>query len=98
MPARGKPGNPTAGFPLFPPSLEIAARFPHSHTHDDSSYNPYRDSEPTPQKCYPCPRIEVLPMFPVGQNRFRATTAGGGALGAARDNGFMFLVARRGSS
>ena len=40
MPDDGKPGNPKAGFPLFPPSLEIAARFPHSHTHDDSSYNP----------------------------------------------------------
>jgi putative transposase len=40
MPARGKPGNPTAGFPPFPPPLEIALRFPHSHTHDDSSYNP----------------------------------------------------------
>ncbi len=40
MTARGKPGNPTIGFPPFPPSLEIAARFPHSHTHDDSSYNP----------------------------------------------------------
>jgi hypothetical protein len=39
MPAREKPGNPTPGFPTFPPSLEIAARFPHSHTHDDSSYN-----------------------------------------------------------
>ena len=36
MPDRGKPGNPTPGFPPFPPSLEIAARFPHSHTHDDS--------------------------------------------------------------
>jgi transposase InsO family protein len=40
MPAGGKPGNPTPGFPIFPPSLEIAARFPHSHTHDDSPYNP----------------------------------------------------------
>jgi putative transposase len=40
MPAAGKPGNPTPGFPLFPPSLEIAARFPHSHIHHDSSYNP----------------------------------------------------------
>jgi hypothetical protein len=39
MPARAKPGNPSPGFPTFPPSLEIAARFPHSHTHDDSSYN-----------------------------------------------------------
>jgi hypothetical protein len=36
MPARGKPGNPTPGFPPFPPPLEIAARFPHFHTHDDS--------------------------------------------------------------
>src|SRR5216683_2083040 len=39
MPAGGKPGNPKAGFPPFPPSLEIAARFPHSHMHDDSPYN-----------------------------------------------------------
>jgi len=30
----GKRGNPKAGFPLFPPSLEIAPRFPHSHRHD----------------------------------------------------------------
>lgn len=35
MPADGKPGNPKAGFLAFPPSLEIAARFPHSHTLDD---------------------------------------------------------------
>jgi putative transposase len=28
MPARGKPGNPTPGFPPFPPSLEIAAAIP----------------------------------------------------------------------
>ena len=40
MPAGGKPGNPKAGFPPFPPSLEIAERFPHSHRLDDSSYNP----------------------------------------------------------
>jgi len=40
MPAVGKPGNPNPGFPPFPPSLEIAARFPHSHIHHDSSYNP----------------------------------------------------------
>jgi transposase InsO family protein len=40
MPAAGKPGNPNPGFPPFPPSLEIAARFPHSHIHHDSSYNP----------------------------------------------------------
>ena len=40
MPAGGKPGNPKAGFPPFPPSLEIARRFPHSPTHDHSPYNP----------------------------------------------------------
>lgn len=28
MPAGGKPGNPTAGFPPFPPSLEIATAIP----------------------------------------------------------------------
>ena len=28
MPAGGKPGNPPSGFPLFPPSLEIAAAIP----------------------------------------------------------------------
>jgi transposase InsO family protein len=39
MPAGGKPGNPTPGFPPFPPSLEIAGRFPHSHSPDDSPYN-----------------------------------------------------------
>ncbi len=31
MTVRGKPGKPNPGFPLFPPPLEIAARFPHSH-------------------------------------------------------------------
>src|ERR1700746_3213696 len=35
MTVRGKPGKPTPGFPLFPPPLEIAARFPHSHRFDD---------------------------------------------------------------
>ena len=33
------------GFPLFPPPLEIAARFPHSHCLDDEV--PYPDHEPT---------------------------------------------------
>jgi hypothetical protein len=28
MTARGKPGNPTAGFPPFPPPLEIATAIP----------------------------------------------------------------------
>ena len=35
MTARGKPGKPKASFPSFPPSLEIAKRFPHSHIFDD---------------------------------------------------------------
>jgi hypothetical protein len=39
MTAGGKPGNPKAGFPPFPPSLEIAMRFPHSHRHASFSYN-----------------------------------------------------------
>jgi hypothetical protein len=35
MTTDGKPGKPKAGFPSFPPSLEIAARFPHSHSSED---------------------------------------------------------------
>ena len=35
MAGRGKRGKPNNGFPLFPPPLEIAARFPHSHRLDD---------------------------------------------------------------
>jgi hypothetical protein len=31
MTGGGKRGKPKTGFPLFPPPLEIAARFPHSH-------------------------------------------------------------------
>src|SRR6185437_10933540 len=34
MPARGKTGKPTAGFPLFPPPLEIPVGFPHFHRLD----------------------------------------------------------------
>jgi hypothetical protein len=32
MPGPGKRGKPKAGFPRFPPPLEIAPRFPHSHS------------------------------------------------------------------
>jgi hypothetical protein len=38
MTACGKPGKPKTGFPSFPPPLEIAARFPHSHSSDDSTH------------------------------------------------------------
>ena len=31
MTGHGKQGKPKAGFPCFPPPLEIATRFPHSH-------------------------------------------------------------------
>ena len=37
MTGRGKRGKPNTGFPLFPPPLEIARRFPHSHRLDDES-------------------------------------------------------------
>ena len=31
MTVRGNPAKPNSGFPMFPPPLEIALRFPHSH-------------------------------------------------------------------
>ena len=34
MTGRGKRGKPKTGFPPFPPPLEIAPRFPHSHRLD----------------------------------------------------------------
>ena len=39
MTVRGKPGKPKAGFPPFPPPLEIrkGSDFPHSHSFDDWS-------------------------------------------------------------
>jgi hypothetical protein len=67
MPAAGKLGNPIPAFPPFPPSLEIAARFPHSHTYDDSSYNQSETQNPLPKtvthvlgyKCYLCSRPDI---------------------------------------
>ena len=40
MTGRGKRGKPNPGFPLFPPPLEIVARFPHSHRLDDEPLVP----------------------------------------------------------
>ena len=37
MPGCGKAGKPKPGFPSFPPPLEIATRFPHSHRAGDGS-------------------------------------------------------------
>ncbi len=71
MPRRGKRGKPTAGFPLFPPRLEIALRFPHSHRPNDSGFISIL-RKPTPVgfgNCHPCPRSKVLPMSPALQSR-----------------------------
>jgi hypothetical protein len=35
MPGHGRGGKPKAGFPPRPQPLEIAARFPHSHSRDE---------------------------------------------------------------
>jgi hypothetical protein len=59
----GKRGNPNTGFPLFPPSLEIAPRFPHSHRHDDG-FILVQAINCTPLNCHPCCRAKVLPMSP----------------------------------
>jgi hypothetical protein len=34
MTGRGSPGKPQSGFPPLPPPLEIASRFPHSHSRE----------------------------------------------------------------
>jgi hypothetical protein len=38
MTGGGKPGNPKTGFPPFLSALEIAMRFPHSHTPGGCGY------------------------------------------------------------
>ena len=65
MTARGKPGNPTAGFPPFPPPLEIATAIPHIPTGPTivPIINPEHGTRGN-KKCYLCPRIKVLPMSP----------------------------------
>ena len=66
----GKRGNPKAGFPLFPPSLEIAPRFPHSHRHD-YGFILVQAINYTPLNCHPCCRAKVLPMSPAAPSRER---------------------------
>jgi hypothetical protein len=66
----GKRGNPKAGFPLFPPSLEIAPRFPHSHRHD-YGFILVQAINYTPLNCHPCCRAKVLPMSPAAPWRER---------------------------
>ena len=41
MTARGKPGKPRTGFPLFPPSLESSQRQRASHIPTASTTGPY---------------------------------------------------------
>jgi hypothetical protein len=63
MTADGKRGNPKTGFPLFPPALEIAPRFPHFHRPDNGAIL----SEAINQAfdfCHPCRRAKLLPMSP----------------------------------
>jgi hypothetical protein len=59
----GKRGNPKTGFPFFPPGLEIAPRFPHSHRHDNG-FILVQAIKHTPLNCHPCRRAKVLPMSP----------------------------------
>ena len=63
MTVGGKCGNPKPGFPLFPPPLEIAERFPHSHR-PDSSFILTQGGQTPSEKCYLCRRAKVLPMSP----------------------------------
>ena len=55
MPGRGKRGKPTTGFPLFPPPLEIAARFPHSHRPDEAveKWKSKNRISTFPRPCFP---------------------------------------------
>ena len=61
MPDGGKRGKPKPGFPRFPPPLEIAPRFPHSHNSDDDS--PVPKSKPKNQKGAPATQKAPTPVF-----------------------------------
>ena len=76
----GKRGNPKAGFPLFPPSLEIAPRFPHSHRHD-YGFILVQAINYTPLNCHPCCRAKVLPMSPAAPDREKTWASATGDAG-----------------
>ena len=61
MPGGGKRRKPKPGFPRFPPPLEIAPRFPHSHNPDD--YSPVPKSKPKNQKGAPATQKAPTPVF-----------------------------------
>ncbi len=82
MPAGGKPGNPKTGFPPFPPSLEIAGRFPHSHRLDDSlKINPERKT--FSEKVLPMSSDKSVTYVPVdGRDRDSTAVESSARLGA----------------
>jgi hypothetical protein len=66
MQAREKPGNPTQDFhPSHRPWKSL--RDSHIPTRTTIPLIINREHRTDSEKCYLCPRIEVLPMFPVGQ-------------------------------
>jgi hypothetical protein len=67
MPGGEKGGKPNPGFPPFPPPLEIAPRFPHSHRPDDD----YRSQKKGTQ-----PRIAPLPPSGSSFNEKMLSTLG----------------------
>ena len=65
MTGGGKRGKPKPGFPRFPPPLEIAPRFPHSHNPDDDS--PVPKSKPKTRKE---PQLRRKPQPPSSGSSF----------------------------
>ena len=65
MTGSGKRGKPKPGFPRFPPPLEIAPRFPHSHNPDDDS--PVPKSKPKTRKE---PQLRRKPQPPSSGSSF----------------------------
>jgi hypothetical protein len=65
MTVRGKPGKPTAGFPPFPPPLEIALRFPHSNSSD----GPRKSVKP--KAGFPLPLGATILLLMSKKNEFR---------------------------
>ena len=59
MPDGGKRGKPKPGFPRFPPPLEIAPRFPHSHNSDEFSRSQIKKGAPATQKA-PTPVFRLI--------------------------------------
>ncbi len=55
MTGPGKRGKPTPGFPRFPPPLEIAPRFPHSHRLEDCYFLSPNNLRKEPRYYHPFP-------------------------------------------